>query len=911
MTTGDPSRLPIEPDRVDHDIFISYSRRDQEFVRQLYAALKQANRTVWVDWVNIPAIAEWRPEILTNIEAGHNFVFVLSPHSLKSEVCNEELTHAIQNGKRLVPIVCQTVDPATVHPELAKLNWIFFRPEDDFDAACDRLLAALDTDLEHVRVHTRLLVRSREWDGQNRDSSFLLRGRDLAEAEQWLACWAGSSPPPTRLQQQYIEASHQAEVDRQQTELALRRLTPQQYRNRQALLSKVRNFWVKTVLETSLHGQAMLELGLEERPDRVAHPWDVTWETAQHDRQTLPLGTRVSDLFEKMGAGRTLLILGEPGSGKTTTLLELAQDLLERAEENLDQLMPVVFNLSSWQGGRQTLNRWLVEELNSKYQVPRKTAEEWVANQQLLLLLDGLDEVRADRREACVRALNELSQQTGMEMVVCSRSEDYAVLSQQLQFQAAIVLQSLTLAQVDRYLEAMGSDLAAVQTVLREDAALQELVRSPLMLSILTLAYRGMAVTDLPRTGLEESRRHLFQTYIQRMLNRRGGKATYSPERTCFWLSWLARRMQQQSQTVFLIERMQPDWLPPGWQRNLYQLGIGLLLGPLVALLVGPTLEWTAQLLGLDISLGFTVMGGWVAGLLWGVGFILLQGGLFRAWGKLLLGLGGGILWASFYLITGSLGGTGLWNGLVYGVLLGLVSLFIPDRIQPVETLKWSWRNARAQGLAGMRLGLLVGGIAGVMLGAVDSQRIDIGFRVFEDLNRPPSDAGPPLLSQLWVAAILMVINGVVFALLLELVGGLVGALLGGVGGTEVSTTTTPNQGIWQSARHALVQATIGALCLGATSALLGTPILAGVLLGLLFGLLGAGLTWIQHGILRLLLWSSGLIPWNYARLLDYATRCILLQKVGGGYIFIHRLLLEYFADLPETRSDRPRRCDV
>ncbi len=47
-------------------------------------------------------------------------------------------------------------------------------------------------------------------------------------------------------------------------------------------------------------------------------------------------------------ADGALLILGEPGSGKTTLLLELARDLLDRAEQDETHRMPVVFNLSSW-----------------------------------------------------------------------------------------------------------------------------------------------------------------------------------------------------------------------------------------------------------------------------------------------------------------------------------------------------------------------------------------------------------------------------------------------------------------------------------------------------------------------------------------------------------------------------------
>lgn len=46
---------------------------------------------------------------------------------------------------------------------------------------------------------------------------------------------------------------------------------------------------------------------------------------------------------------------------------------------------------------------------------------------------------------------------------------------------------------------------------------------------------------------------------------------------------------------------------------------------------------------------------------------------------------------------------------------------------------------------------------------------------------------------------------------------------------------------------------------------------------------------------------ERGWIPKDYARFLDYAARLIFLQKVGSGYLFVHRQLLEYFADQAET----------
>ncbi|HYT44006.1 MAG TPA: hypothetical protein VEP90_16825, partial [Methylomirabilota bacterium] len=63
-------------------------------------------------------------------------------------------------------------------------------------------------------------------------------------------------------------------------------------------------------------------------------------------------------------------------------------------------------------------------------------------------------------------------------------------------------------------------------------------------------------------------------------------------------------------------------------------------------------------------------------------------------------------------------------------------------------------------------------------------------------------------------------------------------------------------------------------------------------------GAIHGGFACIKHFSLRGMLWLVGYGPWNYPRFLDYAADRILLRKVGGGYIFIHRLLLDYFASL-------------
>lgn len=69
----------------------------------------------------------------------------------------------------------------------------------------------------------------------------------------------------------------------------------------------------------------------------------------------------------------------------------------------------------------------------------------------------------------------------------------------------------------------------------------------------------------------------------------------------------------------------------------------------------------------------------------------------------------------------------------------------------------------------------------------------------------------------------------------------------------------------------------------------------------LLIWAMSGGLTILRHYIIRWLLARSHRFPWRAQAFLDDATARILLQRVGGGYRFMHRLLLDYFADLEMT----------
>jgi hypothetical protein len=581
-----------------------------------------------------------------------------------------------------------------------------------------------------------------------------------------------------------------------------------EFRNRQIMLQRVHDFWVKSVLENSLHNEVLIDLGMETKPKAVEYPWDMVIQRPDKTNRTLPPGTKMINVFDESGG--SLLILGEPGSGKTTMLLELVRALIVRAEEDPAQSIPVVFNLSSWSSQKQTIAEWLLEEFRTKYNIPKKIAKTWVENNELLLLLDGLDEVSSELLEACVQTLNKFYQEQMMPLVVCSRIADYEFLGAKLSLRRAILLQSLTPQQINHYIAGVGLKLEGVHAALQQDQRLQELAQSPLMLSIMVLAYKDFggpptftgAFYDTFNT-IGARRKHLLKTYVQRMFERRGANTRYTPELAIHWLTWLAQRMAQTAQTMFLIEWLQPFWLTSKSQKTVY--------------------------LGAKF-----------------ISFILLFGVVV-----------GVACWAIFDLVEGII--FGLLIGPILGFLFGLKKI-----IEPLMGYSWSFSAGRIQIGWGVAFGLLFG-----------------------------------LL--LWAS------SGKMISLVIGIANGfLLGLGLGGYGATK--QLQHPDQGVHIAAKNGIIISIIGGVMFGLIIGINSGPKLGfagGIFIGVISGIASGLGTVIQHYTLRLVLWWNRHIPLNYAHFLDYCVERIFLRRVGGGYIFIHRYLMEYFASLTEEDIDR------
>jgi WD40 repeat protein len=214
MTDAAVEPVASAPERPD--VFISYSRRDAEYAEvKLAPGLEARGLDVWIDVDDIRGGAsDWWAVVTKGIEASKAVLFVLTPNWLESRICRDELDHARALNKRIIPIQHSSVDDLPIPEGLREPNWIPARPEDDFDTALDATVEAVQTDEEWVEQHARLTQRTVEWLRADRNSSYLLRGRDLRAAERWLEERDAHTESPTADQVAYISAARRASARR-------------------------------------------------------------------------------------------------------------------------------------------------------------------------------------------------------------------------------------------------------------------------------------------------------------------------------------------------------------------------------------------------------------------------------------------------------------------------------------------------------------------------------------------------------------------------------------------------------------------------------------------------------------------------------------------------------------------------
>ncbi|NET59704.1 MAG: tetratricopeptide repeat protein [Symploca sp. SIO2E6] len=351
---------------------------------------------------------------------------------------------------------------------------------------------------------------------------------------------------------------------------------------------------VEIRLGNQLHHQVKLNLTQETQPQQV-RPWNMEAKLAiAKPSQLLPPDTTIGEVFDQCSG--SLLILGEPGAGKTTSLLDLALELVAKAEANPRQRIPVVVDLSDWQPtqkpgffGKKTdtsslsspetsIPNWLKSKVRDTYGFPLQQIQQWLEEKRLVPLLDGLDEVSPEYQQKCVQAINLWlkSELQPRQIAVCCRREPYESYSEKLQLEGAVYLQDLTDEQIQRFLvEVNRSELAED---LLADKNLLALIRRPLLLSMAIIAYKELKLIEWQQaTSTGDKLNFLLDAYIRQMLTQDTPSRAYrnhkrpSYKQSRKWLEILALELLQNSETDFLVKgSINTRWLSTSLQKRLF-----------------------------------------------------------------------------------------------------------------------------------------------------------------------------------------------------------------------------------------------------------------------------------------------------------------------------------------------------
>lgn len=643
-----------------------------------------------------------------------------------------------------------------------------------------------------------------------------------------------------------------------------------------------------------------ISLSLEQQDYRVSRPYSGFYNHPNEKGIPLFSGMKIEDIFDNPEIGNRLLILGEPGSGKTTMMFELAEKLLIRSLNSLDQPIPVILNLSSWKNPNVSIFEWIISEMKSKHGVAFSSSKKLLSENQLFILLDGLDEVIPQEQQECALAINRwLSEDINQEpagTVICCRDMEYediiqSTQSTRLALHGAIFIRPLSESQIQDYLKILKLD--NLWKEMQFNPSILRLLTKPLFLSMFALIQKynpKSLLKDFSRDSDQVN--SLFSVYIETMLKNpliinltSYGKSIKSNEKSIREqydvlkiLSYSSIVLDKESRNGIdiLIEELQPSILSKK-QKIEYKILVSFLMSVPPSLVFGIVMGTFAcfepsvsDVSGISRIIIFPV------GLSLGLTLILL---IFPV-----------ILLA--FAIPGKLD---------YIEPIGIISFSVKDynfrfkQIFPNIT-----REIFNMGIWSISISFISCSVFGIVGGFLSTINTNSSGGIFLGV-----------FAGLLMGMIIGIIFGIFFACTVGLVRGFMKGLIDGLK-EDIQVTIKPNQAI----KNSLFNARTVAAYLFLFSVVLYIPLVyllkyyhwdAKVIPGTLwitFTLLiwsgfheSGGKAFIQHLGLRIVLARHKLIPLHYDLILDYATERRILQRVGGRYRFIHQLLQKYFTN--------------
>jgi hypothetical protein len=412
---------------------------------------------------------------------------------------------------------------------------------------------------------------------------------------------------------------------------------------------------------------------------------------------------------------RRLLILGEPGAGKTVLLLRFALQLIKKAEQDPEFPIPVILNLASWQDKGQTFSHWLEQNLpysGGEYGISKEFSKTLVQQNSILPLLDGFDEIAEDYRDSCLEKLYPYLQRlrssrkaTWPEAVLCSRIIEYEAAADAPVF-AIVKIQPLRFREVESALKPLvrENDIPAKELMesLQRNPLLREATTSAFYVHTLLNLFSSKKAPQFSAQTKAEIQAEIIAIYVQTQTAK---MQLYPYEKTNLWLGWLAWQMKYRKRAVtFELADMQPDWARKGY---IYNFFFGLIVG----IVMGST---TFGIVG-------SILGGLTIGLMTGFGYgiqtitistvDIVEFDFKRLKWRALVdvfvgGIVGGIFfnvffWTVFGLVFGL--AFGIFSGIVFGLFETISTIAkLPKLNTPYHRLKSQlWRDAIQWTLSG------------------------------------------------------------------------------------------------------------------------------------------------------------------------------------------------------------------
>lgn len=327
--------------------------------------------------------------------------------------------------------------------------------------------------------------------------------------------------------------------------------------------------------------------------------------------------------------GRRLVVIGEPGSGKTMLLVRLVLDLLARRATGGP--VPVLVSASTWDPVAQSLHSWLADQLAAGLP-PLVVAGQpdggaiaagpaLIAAGLILPVLDDLDEMASDVRKLAISRIND-ALRAGDFLVAASRTQQYQQTAQSPEGTRAVVRSAAVIQlkppapdEVDRYLRACagsGQALANWEPVLAAlgaETPARQALGTPLMVGLARARYNRHSSGEAPDSTSPAQLRDprlddhgsveelLFGSFIASSSANAGGR--WPVRRTEQWLGFVA----------CYLERLTGDCRLAWWQlaqatpRYVLGLATGLVIGLLAAAVAGETLA-TPRLVAGELAAG-------------------------------------------------------------------------------------------------------------------------------------------------------------------------------------------------------------------------------------------------------------------------------------------------------------------